>query len=158
MVSKADSATPRTTRLNRLQSPTLTTNNRMWYLFRLPCMHACFAGPFPIPDLQLVRVRVHKAGGNGSCLRGQNMTLVATKLFYHKMNCGFQYVFQFCTFFLPLRASLHGRNWLRGLWTRVNGTCVDEKHLRITNKISLSGMKLVLVIGPIDIFMCLGVW
>ena len=37
------------------------------------------------------------------------------------------------------RPLLLGRNGLRGMRTKVNGTCVDDKHRRITNRTSLSG-------------------
>lgn len=43
------------------------------------------------------------------------------------------------TFDVIKRPLLLGRNGLRGMRTKVHGTCVDDKHRRITNRTSLSG-------------------
>ena len=55
---------------------------------------------FAIP---VSKVHNRPAGKNGRSYRGQSNNLVAATHFFHKINCGSRYAFQFCTFFyLPV--------------------------------------------------------
>ena len=66
---------------------------------------------FAIP---VSKVHNRPAGENGRSYRGQSNNLVAATLFFHKINCGFRYAFQFCTFFYlpaPLGVVAIGRGF-----------------------------------------------
>ena len=60
------------------------------------------------------KVHNRPAGENGRSYRGQSNNLVAATLSFHKINCGFRYVLQFCTFFnlpAPLGVVAIGRGF-----------------------------------------------
>ena len=73
---------------------------RRFGLIETPCLG------FMVLYVLCQKVHNRPAGANGRSYRGQSTDLVAATLFFHKINCGFRYAFQFCTFFFYLPAPL----------------------------------------------------